>query len=328
MDAIEAAAENLEVTASPGPTVGDFLVPAMREAAGPLRPDHPWLEPGDWRYAKQAHFDFLIQEGVRAEHPTHPLFAVEFDGRWTHAGPDAQRRDLQKNRLCAASGLPLVRIDYTFLHRRERLSMIEWLAHMWAAYRSEMPQLLAERDAKVQAMSEEELNAAGPFLLGDYPHLDVDFVFQLEHPFPPIRRLADRLAARYGFQWSEVDAIAPDPARPRWRVEWECPAFPSLSAGRVERWTSEIGLVGSEGQRVELHGLADVPTCYPLRNGEMETDPRKAWDEIILNHRLPALPAGPWFSASSMLGRALCTHNLLMKVERYLKRHDHRSPHL
>lgn len=324
MDAIRAAADNPKVTTSPGPTLGDFLVPALRQVAGPLRRNHPWLEPGDWSYAMQAHFDFLVQEGVRAEHPTHPLFAVEFDGQWTHARPDVRRRDLQKNRLCAASGLPLVRIDYTFLHRREQLSTIEWLAQLWAAYRAEMPQLLAERDAEVQAMSKEEFDAAGSFLAAERPHLDVDFVFQLEHPFPPVRRLADRLASRYGFQWSEVDAVALDPGQPRWKVEWECPAYPSLSPGRVERWTYEVGLAGPNGQQAELRGLADVQTCYPLREGEMETDPQKSWDEIIQKRRLPALPAGPWFSAPSMLGKALCTHNVLMKIESYLKRHDRR----
>ena len=33
MDAIEAAADNPKVTASPGPTLGDFLVPALRRGS-------------------------------------------------------------------------------------------------------------------------------------------------------------------------------------------------------------------------------------------------------------------------------------------------------
>jgi hypothetical protein len=125
----------------------------------------------------------------------------------------------------------------------------------------------------------------GPFLLGDDPHLDVDVTFQLEHPFPQVRRLADRLASRYGFQWHAADAIAPDPCRPRWSVELQRPAVPSLSPS------------------------ADVRTCYPLREGEMETVPRKAWDEIILNRRLPALPAarGSRLRACSAERSALAT---------------------
>ena len=263
LDVIRAVADNPSATVSPGPTLGDFLPACPASVSGPLRRDHPWLEPDDWRYATQAHFDFLIQEGV-AEHPTHPLFAVEFDGEWSHLGPDTRRRDLQKNRLCAASrATTLLRIDYTFLHRREQLSTIEWLARQWAAYRTEMPQLLADRDAEVEAMTEDELNAEIG-LLGECPHLDVDFLFQLEHPFPPILRLASRLASRYGFQWAEVDAVAPDPDHPRWRVQWERPAVPSLASGRVERWKHEIGLVGPQGRRADLRGLADVRTCYPL----------------------------------------------------------------
>ena len=58
----------------------------------------------------------------------------------------------------------------------------------------------------------------------------------------------------------------------------------------------------------------------------MDTDPRTAWDEVIHQRRLPALPAGPWFSAPTMLGRALCTHNLLIEIERYLKRNDTPRP--
>jgi hypothetical protein len=51
------------------------------------------------------------------------------------------------------------------------------------------------------------LEAAGLWLLGERPDLDVDLVFRLEHPFPPVRRLAERLAVTYGFQWSEVNAF-------------------------------------------------------------------------------------------------------------------------
>ncbi|MGH8472304.1 MAG: hypothetical protein ACREVJ_07615, partial [Gammaproteobacteria bacterium] len=100
------------------------------------------------------------------QHPTHPLFAVEFDGAQTHSSLAVRQRDLRKNRLCAASGFPLVRIDDTFLCRREQLSLVAWLARLWAAHRSEMPQLLADRDAEVDAMSEEEFKRLGSGSLG------------------------------------------------------------------------------------------------------------------------------------------------------------------
>jgi hypothetical protein len=116
LDCIQAAAANPQATTPVGPTLGDVLVPALREVAGPFGPTHPWLHKGDWSYAFQAHFDFVVHERLAGAHPTHPLFAVEFDGTQTHASAVAQQRDLRKNRLCAASGLPLVRVDDTFLH--------------------------------------------------------------------------------------------------------------------------------------------------------------------------------------------------------------------
>ena len=319
LDAVRAAAADPKTTTVAGPRMLDCFLPAMRDVAGPFGKDHRWLRPGDWDYAFRSHFDFVVQEGLQSEHPTHPLFAVEFDGGWSHSDPAAQRRDQRKNRLCAASGLPLVRLDDASLHRRERFSVIEWLARLWAAYRSEMPRLIAERDAEVEAMPEEELAAAGSFLLGESPDLDVEFSFELEHPFPPIRRAAARMASRYGFQWWEVDAIAPDPDRPRWTVHSWRPPCPSLNPGLVERWTCELPLVGPQGQRDEITAVADVRRGYPLHDDE----PDLSWDAFYTG-QLGFLPAGPWTSAPDLLGKAMCLHNTLLKVENHIKRHDRR----
>jgi hypothetical protein len=317
LDCVRAAAEYPEATRPVGPTLADQLIPALRAAAGPFGPTHPWLRPGDWRYAFAAHFDFVIHEGIVGEYPTHPLFAVEFDGAGVHARPAARRRDLAKNRLCAASGLPLVRIDATFLHRRERLSLIEWLAKLWAAYRAEMPQLLVARDAAVQAMPEEQLAAAGWFLLGEYPALDVDWIFQLDHPFPPAREVAERLAARYGFHWSEV-AIRPTALfRQRWKVTSSFPPTPALNDRLIERWRCQLSLTGPAGQTTTVQGIANVQSGYPLDEGLVAD----SWDALLAG-RLAYLPAGPWTTAPSVLGKALCIHNTLVEVEHYLRRND------
>lgn len=317
LDCLRAAAENPAATRPVGPTLADHIFPALREVAGPFGRTHSWLRDGDWNYAFTAHFDFVVHERLDSEHPTHPLFAVEFDGAHTHSSLAVRQRDMRKNRLCAASGFPLVRIDDTFLYRRERLSLVAWLAQLWAAHRSEMPQLLAERDAEVDAMTEEEFEEAGIWLLGERPDLDVDLIFRLQHPFPPVRQLADRLASRYGFQWSEVDAIAPDPDRPRWRVKSWCPPTPALENGLVERWRCELTLVGSDGRTAQLQGRANVQTGYPLH----EETPDPGWDAFLAG-RLPYLPAGPWTTAPSMLGHALCTHNTLIEIDLYLRRKD------
>jgi hypothetical protein len=316
LDCVEAAGETPKATRPIGSSLADQLIPAFRAVAGPLRPTHPWLRPGDWSYAFRAHFDFVIHEGIVGQHPTHPLFAVEFDGAEAHARPAARRRDLAKNRLCAASGLPLVRINATFLHRRERLSLVEWLAKLWAAYRAEMPHLLAERDAMVEAMPEEQLHEAGLFLLMDYPELDVDLIFELEHPFPPAREVAERLASRYGFYWAAV-GLRSTPLRRRWKVTSYLPPVPTLNDGLIERWRCELDLTGPAGQTTKVQGAANVQRGYPLDEGPGVD----SWAALLAG-RLPYLPAGPWTTAPSVLGQALCVHNTLVEVERYLRRND------
>jgi hypothetical protein len=178
-----------------------------------------------------------------------------------------------------------------------------------------MPGLLAERDAEIEAMSEEELEAAGIWLLGERPDLDADLVFRLEHPFPPVRRLAERLALNYGFQWSEVNAFVPDPHQPRWRVASWLPAVPSRTTGLVEHWRCKLWLAGPGGRTAEVQGLADVQWGYPLDEGEIED----GWDAFV-GGRLPYLLAGPWTQASYVVGEALCLHNTLIEVEHCLRR--------
>lgn len=62
-----------------------------------------------YRYALQAHFDFVI-----ADERYHPLFAIEFDGP-SHANPSAKSRDKMKNAICEQFELPLLRINRRYL---------------------------------------------------------------------------------------------------------------------------------------------------------------------------------------------------------------------
>lgn len=307
LDAVEAASRAPQATATRGPSLGDMVIPALREAAGPLGPRHPWLRPGDWDYAFKAHFDFVVHAPLGERHATHPLFAVEFDGPG-HDAPAARARDARKNRLCLASGLPLVRVDATYLHERDRLTLIEWLATLWAARRDEMPRLLAERDAEVAAMDAAELDAAGPWLLGERPDLDVNLLFQLDHPYPPLGRLAERLSVRHGLARPEVGACPP---AARWRVAAHCPPVPLLSRGLVETWRCDVELEGTAGQSLHVRGVVDVRTGYPLDAGGVVDD---SWEAFFAG-RVPYLPAGPWFGASAVIGGALCLHNTLQEIE-------------
>jgi hypothetical protein len=315
LDAIEAAAENPAATWPVGPSVLDQLVPVLVAGAGPLGPSHPWLRPGDWDYAFKAHFDFVIHAPLGERWATQPLFAVEFDGP-NHAAPAAQLRDCRKNRLCAAAGLPLVRLDPTFLYRRERLSLVRWLAELWVAYRKEMPGLIAERDAEVAAISPGELETHSPWLLGELPHLDVNLVFGLQHPFPPIRSLAERLARVHSLLWKWHGAV-PN-GEPRWWAKGTF-AILNLDPGFSESWHCKVWIGGPNHSEVELTGLFELPGAYPLEPGDDGTDPHT---EDLLAGRLPWLPAGPWPGASSIIGEALCTYNSLVEVDHWLRVND------
>lgn len=151
-----------------------------------------------------------------------------------------------------------------------------------------MPGLLAERDAEIDAMSEEEWEAAGLWLLAERPDLDVDLVFRLRHPFPPLCRVAERLAVEYAFQWSEVRAIAPDPNGHGGGSRAGCRPFPrgllvSLSTGdansgwsalTVRRQSSRVSPMSDRAthcmtERPRTAGMlssqADCRTCPPDR---------------------------------------------------------------
>lgn len=306
LDVIEASGPNPAATVTAGPSLGDMVIPALRDAAGPLGPHHRWLCSGDWDYAYKAHFDFVVHAPLGERHATHPLFAVEFDGP-AHREAATAARDVRKNRLCLASGLPLLRVDATHLHERDRMSLIEWLATLWAAHRAEMPGLLEGRDAQVADMDGTALDAAGPWLLGERPDLDVDLVFRLGHPYPPLGRLGERLAQRHGFAWSEVHA---HPTKPRWAVEWHVPPVPSLGEGLIETWRCELHLHGPDDAELDVCGVFDVAVGYPLDTSGVVGD---SW-ESLADGRLPYLPAGPWLGAPSVIAEALCLHNTLREV--------------
>lgn len=95
IDCLSATAAHLCVSDPVGPTLGTWLLPAMRALAGPFDRNHPWLQSGDWTYALKSHFDFVVHADMDSSTPSHPLFAVEFDGD-SHGRPEVQRRDRRR----------------------------------------------------------------------------------------------------------------------------------------------------------------------------------------------------------------------------------------
>lgn len=77
-------------------------------------------------YALRAHFDFLVVEGAQRM----PQFAVEFDDP-SHERPEVAARDQKKDMICRSLGLPLLRIDSTFLRRAREATIVGWLIEVW-----------------------------------------------------------------------------------------------------------------------------------------------------------------------------------------------------
>lgn len=270
---------------------------------------HPWLEEGDWNYAFKAHFDFVVHAPMTEGGQLTPLFAVEFDGP-SHSDTDVLIRDARKNRLCMASGLPLLRIDESFLHRRDKLSLVEWIAGCFADWRRDGPGLLAQRDIDLAELSDEEVGAAGPWLFCEYPHLDVEMRFRLDHKFPPTRTLAKRLGRKHGLDCAQHHVWATSPS---WTLGWALPVFdPCFNPGGIETWTAGAGLIDSSGERRPLTGLWKARTMYPITaDGAIP----KLTEDHLLNYRPTALPGGLWPGLNKLIGHNMSLHNLLAEAE-------------
>jgi hypothetical protein len=313
---VTAAAELPEVTAPVGPSVIDMAMPEMRAAAGPFNRHHPWLWSGDWDYAFKARFDFVVHAPLSERHADHPLFAVEFDGP-SHRESPARERDWRKNRLCMASGLPLVRIDQASLYRRENLSMIQWLAELWTAWRKEMPGLLADRDAWVARMTDEEFEEARWL-----PDMDVTFLFGLSHPYPPLASMVGRLSRRHRLSWVGLGSANAMIDAPRWRAS-DLGPFPALDHDDplVARWQDDVRLNGPGVTDHKLVAFAEVLGAYPIGPESYSREPGVLL-AALSQGRLPVLMAGPFGRASGMVAGAMAEMNLARELEVYLHHHD------
>lgn len=87
----------------------DAKVYAKVRLADVLSIERSGIHDDQYRYALQAHFDFVVTDTEDL-----PLLAVEFDGRG-HDVPHAQARDAMKNALCEKFELPLLRINRRYL---------------------------------------------------------------------------------------------------------------------------------------------------------------------------------------------------------------------
>lgn len=80
-----------------------------------------------FNYGRLAEFDFVVADGEWGT----PQFAVEFDEPHHLTDPKTLERDRKKAAICRALGLPLVRIDWGYLRRERRFTLIGYLVEAW-----------------------------------------------------------------------------------------------------------------------------------------------------------------------------------------------------
>ena len=93
-----------------------------------LNIDRSGLSNDEYRYALQAHLDFVV---CSDDTEARAHFAVEFDGPYHASDEAAKRRDAMKDAICERLGLPLLRIDADFLRTVKGFRIVAWLIELW-----------------------------------------------------------------------------------------------------------------------------------------------------------------------------------------------------
>lgn len=109
----------------------DAKVYAKVRVADVLPIENSGVDNDHYRYALQAHFDFVVTDS-----DDKPLFAVEFDGS-SHSSPEVQRRDQIKNSLCGRFSLPLLRINRKYLTKAfSNWDLLRWFSTVFFVKKS------------------------------------------------------------------------------------------------------------------------------------------------------------------------------------------------
>lgn len=105
--------------------LGAHVYPKMR-VADVLKIEDSGISNELFRYALQAHFDFVVCDAEKI-----PQFAVEFDGP-SHKDKVQVRRDNLKDTLCQKLDFPILRINSNHLMKKYKsYSLLGWLAEHW-----------------------------------------------------------------------------------------------------------------------------------------------------------------------------------------------------
>jgi hypothetical protein len=118
-------AETHRILESAASRYGALVFPKVR-VADVLNLDGSGLTNDQYWYGLRAHFDFTV-----TDEGSHPLFAVEFDGRFHTIDPETIRRDALKDAICDRFNFPLLRIGDDYFRRIGRFILLGWLAEVW-----------------------------------------------------------------------------------------------------------------------------------------------------------------------------------------------------
>lgn len=282
----------------------------------------------DRRFVRNAHFDFTIHTTGRET----VVWAVEFDGPHHRTDSEQILRDITKNRICALVGLPILRVEDDLLDGIEREATLSWLIRRWLIYKAEMPQLLKDRNRQINEMTSEDWakNEGDDGLLFTHrPDLDVEFVFDLIHPFPPLASIAERLLLEHGILDPEImmrpsmEFAESATERRRWIINGV--SFPEPrghpSSKFHTRYVCSMELSPSkpsyrEGEPLpepiaEFRAVHDAPVFYPVRIGQ--EDPFEGSPPLLSG---PPYEGSPW-----AIGKDLAYYKALVDVEQWAVQH-------
>lgn len=256
-------------------------------------------------------FDFTIHR----ESSQTAAWAVEYDGP-THDEPDQARRDLVKNRICGKMNLPLLRIghreDDDFLTAIERVAALEWLVRRWIAYESEIGDLIRQSDQRGAQLPADERTML------TFEEVSPEFHFDVEHPYPPLRAIADRLRDRYAIDvelpWRDHDEAS---AAIKWHVATPSgiDLFPDVGGFHVG-YDCEVEVRPADeatGHAVFLSsGSFETRFAYPVRPGQR--------DALAFDPESVVLSGPPWGGSPARIGGEIAWYRALKQVEHWAER--------
>ncbi|WP_078950809.1 DUF2726 domain-containing protein [Streptomyces viridochromogenes] len=177
-------------------------------------------DPRDERnFLRDAHFDYTLHRKSSNE----VIWAFEFDGPGHVSDPDAIRRDILKNRICSKANLPLLRIEDDLLEAIDGISLLEWLIRRWMRYEKIIPRMISDRDRAAASMSEKDWDefriSEDVFIVP--PELDVNSLFDLANPYPPLPKTSTRLLKTYGIREGLSLELNPESREITTEAAWE-----------------------------------------------------------------------------------------------------------